>query len=110
MKLSLYYKLLIFHAVLAIGVFVFRPLALVYFLFITVFFTYKIFRASKKYKTFYVLIASAYIVGVEVFLRMNGGTVFYEASKYLVILFFVINAMYLLIKLKSFCWHYYYRW
>ncbi len=93
MKLSLYYKLLTFHVVLAIGVFIFRPLALIYFLFITVFFIYKIFRASKKYKTFYVLLACAYMVGVEVFLRMNGGTVFYEAIKYLVILF-VLSGMF----------------
>jgi O-antigen ligase len=35
--------------------------------------------------------ACAYIVGVEVFLRMNGGTVFYEASKYLVILFMTLG-------------------
>ena len=91
MKLALYYKLLIFHIVLAIGVFTFRPLALAYFLFITIFFSYKILMASKKRKTFYVLIACSYIVGVEVFLRMNGGTVFYEASKYLVILFMLMG-------------------
>jgi O-antigen ligase len=91
MKLSLYYKLLIFHVVLAIGIFAFRPLALVYFLIITVFFSYKIFMVSKKYKTFYVLMACAYIVGIEVFLRMNNGTVFYEASKYLVIVFILMG-------------------
>jgi hypothetical protein len=94
MKLTLYYKLLIFHIVLAIGVYVFRPLALAYFLFITVFFSYKILMASKKYKTFYVLLACAYIVGVEVFLRMNGGTIFYEASKYLVIVFILMGLIY----------------
>ncbi len=91
MKLSLYYKLLIFHVVLAIGVYVFKPLALIYFLLITVFFSYKILMASKAYKSFYVLIACAYIVGSEVFLRMNGGTIFYEASKYLVIVFALIG-------------------
>ncbi|MFI1745833.1 O-antigen ligase family protein [Thalassobellus sediminis] len=93
MKLSLYYKLLVFHIVLAIGVFVFKPLALAYFLFITVFFSYKILMTSKKNKTFYVLLACAYIVGIEVFLRMNGGTVFYEASKYLVIVFVVLGLL-----------------
>ncbi|MFI1772206.1 O-antigen ligase family protein [Thalassobellus citreus] len=91
MRLSLYYKLLIFHVVLAIGVFAFKPLALVYFLFITVFFSYKILMASKKYKTFYVLLACAYIVGIEVFLRMNNATFFYEASKYLVIAFIIMG-------------------
>lgn len=91
MRLSLYYKLLIFHLVLAIGVYMFRPLALVYFLFITVYFSYKILMASKKYKSFYVLIACAYIVGAEVFLRMNGGTIAYEAIKYLVIAFIIMG-------------------
>lgn len=46
---------------------------------------------SKKNKTFYVLFACAYIVGIEVFLRMNGGTVLYEASKYLVIVFIIMG-------------------
>lgn len=91
MKLTLYYKLLIFHIVLAVGVFLYKPLALLYFLFITAFFSYKIIRASKNYKTFYVLLACAYIVGIEVFLRMNNGTVLYEASKYLVILFITLG-------------------
>ena len=91
MKLALYYKLLIFHILLAIGVFAFRPLALAYFLFITIFFSYKILMTSKKKKTFYVLFACAYIAGIEVFLRMNGGTIFYEASKYLVILFMLMG-------------------
>jgi hypothetical protein len=91
MKFSLYYKLLVFHIVLAIGVFVFKPLALFYFLLITIFFTYKIFNASKKNKAFYVLMACAYIVGSEVFLRMNGGTFLYEASKYLVILYIIMG-------------------
>ncbi|WP_445731687.1 O-antigen ligase family protein [Mariniflexile sp.] len=91
MKLSLFYKLLVFHFLLAVGVFAFRPLAQVYFLFITGFFSYKILRTSKKNKTFYVLFASAYVVGVEVFLRMNGGTFFYEASKYLVIVFMLMG-------------------
>ncbi|MDO6758773.1 O-antigen ligase family protein [Tamlana sp. 2_MG-2023] len=93
MKLNLFYKLLGFHIVLAIGVYLFRPLALLYFLFTTAFFSYKILKASAKYKSFYVLIACAYVVGVEVFLRMNGGTVFYEASKYLVIVFSVMGIL-----------------
>ena len=91
MKLSLYSKLLIFHVLLAVGIYVFRPLALAYFLFITIFFSYKIISASQKYKVFYVLVACAYVVGIEVFLRMNGGTIFYEAIKYLVILFMLMG-------------------
>ena len=91
MKLSSYHKLLIFHCVLAVGVYAFKPLALAYFLGITVFFSYKILMASKKNKAFYVLFACAYLVGAEVFLRMNNGTLAYEAIKYLIILFMLIG-------------------
>ncbi len=91
MKLETYYKLLVFHVVLAIGIFMFRPLALVYFLFITSFFSYKILMTPKKNKTLYVLFACAYMVGIEVFLRMNGGTFFYESIKYLVTLFCIMG-------------------
>ncbi len=91
MKLNLYYKLLIFHMFLGLMVFAFKPLALAYFVFISGFLGIKILRASSNKKVFYVLFSCAYIVGVEVFLRMNNGTVFYEASKYLVIIFTLIG-------------------
>jgi O-antigen ligase len=91
MKLSLYYKLLIFHVVLAYVIFLFRPLATLYFLCVTIFFSYKILMISKYKKSFYVLMACAYVVGIEVFLRMNGGTFFYEAIKYLVIVFILMG-------------------
>ena len=91
MKLSVYFKLLIFHLGLALGVYLFKPLALAYFLIITPFFCYKILMAPKKIKSFYVLFACAYLIGAEVFLRMNDGTIAYEAIKYLVIALMVIG-------------------
>lgn len=91
MKLSVYYKLIIFHALFGILIFAFKPFATVYFLFISAFLGYKILKVSKKNKVFYVLLACAYIVGAEVFLRMNNGTIFYEASKYLVILYVLLG-------------------
>lgn len=91
MKLTAYHKLLVFHAFLGLAVFAFKPLAIVYFLVMTVFFGYKIITVSKKNKAFYVLLACAYVVGIEVFLRMNNGTFFYEASKYLIIVFILMG-------------------
>lgn len=93
MKFSIYHKLIVFHMVLGLAVFVFKPLALLYFICITLFWGYKILNVSAKNKVFYVLLASAYIVGIEVFLRMNNGTFFYEASKYLVILFILAGML-----------------
>ncbi len=93
MQLSLYHKLIIFHVFLGVAVFLFKPLALLYFIFTTFYFIYKLFTVPQKNKTFYVLLACAYIVGSEVFLRMNNGTFFYEASKYLVIIFVLIGIL-----------------
>jgi O-antigen ligase len=93
MKLTKYYKLLGFHVLLAIAVFIFKPLATLYFLLVTVFFCYQIFMAPIQKKAFYVLVGCAYVVGSEVFLRMNGGTFFYEACKYLVIVFSIIGLL-----------------
>lgn len=104
MKLSLYYKLLVFHVFLGAAIFAVKPLATFYFLIITVFFGYKIIMVSNKNKTFYVLLACAYIVGGEVFLRMNNGTVFYEASKYLVIVFVLIGMFSVSFSNKAFAY------
>ncbi|GAB1855716.1 O-antigen ligase family protein [Flavobacteriaceae bacterium MHTCC 0001] len=91
MKLSLYHKLMVFHIFLGIVIFVFKPFAKVYFLYVAFFFIYKIFNVPSKKKILFVLIGSSYIVGLEVFLRMNNGTFFYEGSKYLVMLFVLIG-------------------
>ncbi|MFY0714778.1 O-antigen ligase family protein [Seonamhaeicola sp. NFXS20] len=107
MKLSVYYKLIIFHVLLGILIFAFKPLATPYFLFTTVFFIYKIIRVSKKRKAFYVLLACSYVVGIEVFLRMNGGTIFYEASKYLVILFILLGMFSVSFSSKAFAYVFY---
>lgn len=101
MRLSLYYKLILFHVFLGLAIFFAKPLALLYFIFITLFWGYKIINVSQKNKVFYVLLACAYIVGVEVFLRMNNGTFFYEASKYLVILYVVIGVFQASFKSKG---------
>lgn len=93
MKLTKYYKLVGFHVFLGLAVFLFKPLATLYFLLVTIFFCYQIFMAPTQKKAFYVLVGCAYIVGAEVFLRMNGGTFFYEACKYLVIVFSIIGLL-----------------
>lgn len=101
MKAHLYLKLLIFHILLGVGIFVFKPLATAYFIFITGFSLFKVVKATKRNKAFYILISCAYIVGVEVFLRMNNGTFFYESSKYLVIVFILIGMLSLDFSNKS---------
>ncbi|MFD1614972.1 O-antigen ligase family protein [Gelatiniphilus marinus] len=62
-----------------------------YFIAIVVICLYSIISAPEKKRYLYVLGSCAYVVGSEVFLRMTGGNLLYEASKYLVILFLVLG-------------------
>ncbi len=79
------------HAIIGVLIYFNEILATVYFLLTVFYFMHKILKSTKKYRTIEILKACAYIVGVEVFLRMNGGTVFYEASKYVVIVFIIMG-------------------
>ena len=65
---------------------------IVYFLFVAVYFLYRIFVLPDKQRE--VLIASAYLVGAEVFFRMTKAYFLYETGKYMVILFLVIGMIY----------------
>ena len=71
----------------------YRPLMQFYMLGIILYFLFKIVVGKDKLYT--VLLGSAYFVGAEVFLRMTKAMVFYETSKYVVILFSTIGIFYL---------------
>ena len=90
MKQSIYIKYILLHIFMGFCVFTFKFSASIFFLIINFYFFYRIFKEPKN-TTFLVLLASAYVVGSEVFFRMNGGTFLYEASKYLVILYMLIG-------------------
>ncbi len=66
----------------------------IYFFFIIAYLIGTIVMASKSQKKVEVLKACAYIVGAEVLFRMTNGAVFYEASKYLVIVLLLIGMFY----------------
>ena len=72
----------------------------VYFILMLLYFLYRIF--SQKDKEREVLIASAYLVGAEVFFRMTKAFIFYETGKYLIILFLIIGVFFMGFKKKSF--------
>src|SRR5690606_27309559 len=82
---------LVLHAFVGGLVFLNDTLAKFYFLFVVLYFFNRLIKAPKQKLTFEILWACAYLVGAEVFLRMNGGTIFYEAIKYLVIIFIAIG-------------------
>ena len=87
-----YLNLVLFH--IAIGAIVqFLPfLSLFYGCFIYIFWFYYIVKKQNKNNE--ALIAAAYVVGSEVFLRMTHGNPLYEISKYGVMLFLFIGMYY----------------
>lgn len=87
MKNFNYIKPILLHILIGFGVYNLRVLSQVYLIAIFIYFSNQIFKSKSSQKAVNVLMACSYVVGAEVFLRMTGGSLLYEASKYLVILF-----------------------
>ncbi|MFM9826056.1 O-antigen ligase family protein [Flavobacterium sp.] len=88
----LYLYLIAFHAAIGMIVFIAPFLSLLYGFSIVIFGA--VFIIKKENKNNEALIAAAYVVGSEVFLRMTGGNPLYEISKYSVIIFLFIGMIY----------------
>ena len=91
MSNSRYINLVIIHVIIGILCYTVAPFARLFFLAVVSYFIFKIITASSSRKTYEVLVACCYIVGAEVLFRMTNGSIFYESSKYLVILFILIG-------------------
>ncbi|HIC31343.1 MAG TPA: O-antigen ligase domain-containing protein [Flavobacteriaceae bacterium] len=89
-----YLKILGFHIVIGLMIFMFKILGELYFYSIVSYFFIRIISVKSNLKAFEIVKACAYILGAEVILRMTGSGLFYESSKYLVILFSVIGLFY----------------
>ena len=82
-----YLSLVLLHIGMGIVIYFLEPLRKPLYLGVILFFFFKIITAVKPKKQFWVLAACAYIIAGESLFRMTGGGLFYEISKYLVILF-----------------------
>ncbi|CAH8295186.1 O-antigen ligase-like membrane protein [Mariniflexile fucanivorans] len=91
MKYSNYIKAIGLHVLIGIAIYALPFLSKVYFFGIVVYYTNQIFKTKPSIRAVKILMACAYVVGAEVFIRMTGGSFLYEASKYLVILFCLIG-------------------
>ncbi|XMO86555.1 O-antigen ligase family protein [Algibacter sp. AS12] len=91
MKSINYIKPIFFHVLLGIGVYGLRFLSKLYLIAVIVYFTNQIVRAKPSQKALKILVACGYVVGAEVFLRMTGGSLLYETSKYVVIFYMLIG-------------------
>ncbi len=88
----LYLYLIAFHAGIGMIVFIAPFLAKLYGYSIVIFGALIIIKRQNKNNE--ALLAAAYVVGSEVFLRMTGGNPLYEISKYCVIIFLFIGMIY----------------
>ena len=87
-----YFKLILFHAVLGLVVYLFPFVAKIYGYAIFIVGVYYVIKTQNKHNE--ALIAAAYVVGSEVFLRMTGGNPLYEVAKYGVMLFVFMGMYY----------------
>jgi O-antigen ligase len=86
---------------LALAIYLFEGLSKLYFIGVLVFFMLRIIGSKRQDRFFNVLVACAYIVGADVFLRMTNGNFLYEISKYLLIFFAVIGMLFEGFKIKA---------
>lgn len=84
-----YLILVLLHIGVGFGVFVFKPLAQIYFLASLVFFLWLLVKNGNRNNE--ALLAAAYITGGEVFFRMTGAAFAHEAGKYGVICFLLLG-------------------
>jgi hypothetical protein len=89
-----YIKLIGLHVLLGALVYFSKSFGDFYFICVFVYFFIRIISAKQQFKGFEIIRACAYVLGVEVILRMTDSGPFYEASKYLVILFSVMGLFY----------------
>ncbi|MCI9843905.1 O-antigen ligase family protein [Flavobacterium pectinovorum] len=95
-----YINLLIIHAVIALVIFVVPFLSKIYALLIPLIGFYVVY--STKNKNNEVLLVTAYMVGVEVFLRMTGGNFNNEFVKVSVIFFMFLGMVYSNFSINAF--------
>jgi hypothetical protein len=89
-----YISAIVLHAAIGMLIYFNEILAKVYFFAALFYWLYRVIMVTNSQKTFEVLKASAYFVGLEVLMRATKGSVSYEASKYLVILFMILGMFY----------------
>ena len=87
-----YLGLILIHAFIGVAVFLVQPFSKVFYFAFLGYFVFRILKNPNK--NFEILLACAYVVGSEVFVRMTGGALYYEAAKYEVIGFCLLGLFY----------------
>jgi hypothetical protein len=87
-----YFQIILFHAVLGFLVYLFPFVTKIYGYAIFIIGVFYVIKTQNKRNE--ALVAAAYVVGSEVFLRMTGGNPLYEISKYGVMVFIFMGMYY----------------
>jgi len=88
---DLYVALIVLHIILGVFINQIPGFSKLYFTVACSFFLFKIITVDNHDKTMWVLFGCAYIVAAESLFRMTGGGLFYEFSKYFIILLMLIG-------------------
>ncbi|MCC9071682.1 O-antigen ligase family protein [Flavobacterium sp. F-65] len=99
-KFFSYYGLILIHLLIALAVFVLPFLSKIYALLLPILGFYIVFKTKNRHNE--VLVVAAYMVGVEVFLRMTGGNFNNEYIKISVIFFMLVGMIYSSFTINSF--------
>jgi hypothetical protein len=99
-----YLSLILLHIIIGVLIFFLPIFRQPFYLAAIVYFFVQIVIAPKSKKTISVLFACAYIIAGESLFRMTGGGLFYEVSKYSVILFVVFGMFYSGISNKAYAY------
>lgn len=88
---DLYVALIVLHIILGVFINQISSFSKLYFIVVCSFFIFKLITVDKRHKTMWVLFGCAYIAAAESLFRMTGGGLFYEFSKYFIILLMLIG-------------------
>jgi hypothetical protein len=89
-----YVALIVLHIVIGIFINIIPQFSKLYFSVVSVFFIFKVIFTPKHEKLIWILTGCAYLSAVESLFRMTGGGLFYEFSKYFVILLMGMGIFY----------------
>jgi len=99
---DLYVALVVLHLFVGVGIYFIPLFSNLYFTVVCFYFIGKVLLSSKHSKPMWVLFGCAYIAAAESLFRMTGGGLFYEFSKYYIILLVLIGMFFTGVSGKSY--------
>ncbi|WP_458627273.1 O-antigen ligase family protein [Winogradskyella sp. PC D3.3] len=99
---DLYVALVVLHLLIGVAIYYVPFFSKLYFIIVCFYFIAKVLLSDKASKVMWVLFGCAYIAAAESLFRMTGGGLFYEFSKYYIILLVLIGMFFTGVSGKSY--------